>query len=166
MRILLTALFLAALPITAHAVRVGSFPGLDALVERADVIAIVRIDEHVQPLPDPNLITRHRCYVYQTLKGDLTAGGRVLLNLRDTRGSFVSPFPLLSTHLVFLVKADGGYRNLAFEGSVLRLSPFGNEKALDGGTLRAKITNLVGQSISYWDAQWNSERAFLQQATK
>jgi hypothetical protein len=65
-----------------------------------------------------------------------------------------------------LVETDGGYRNLAFEGSILRLSPFGNEKALDGETLRAKITNLVSQSISYWDGQWNSERAFLQQATK
>jgi hypothetical protein len=73
MRTLLTALFLAALPMTADAVRVGSFPGLYAQIEQADVIAIVRIDEHVQPLPDPNLITRHRCYVYQTLKGDLTA---------------------------------------------------------------------------------------------
>ena len=167
MRTLLTALFLAAFPMTAHAVRVGSFPGLDALLERADVVAIVRIDEHVEPLPDPNLITRHRCYVYQTLKGDLTAGGTVLLNLRDTRRtSFVSPFQLLSTHLVFLVKTGDGYQNLAVEGSILRLSPFGNEKALDGGTLRAKITNLVSRSISYWDGQWNSERALLQQAAK
>jgi hypothetical protein len=166
MRSLVVAIILVALPMTAHAARIGSFPGLDAAIQRADVIAIVRIDEHVQPMPDPNLITRHRCYVYQTLKGDLTAGGIVPLNLRHTRTSFVSPFPLGSTHLVFLVRSDDGYQNLAFEGSILRLSPFGHERLPDGETLRSKISSLVNQSISYWDREWSSERAFLQEATR
>jgi hypothetical protein len=135
-------------------------------MERADVIAIVRIDEHVQPAVDPNLRTRHRCYVYQTLKGDLTTGETVLLSLMDTRTSFVSPFPLHSTHLVFLAKSDGGYQNLAFEGSILRLSPSGHEKVPDDETIQAQITALLSESISYWDQQWALEREFLKEATR
>lgn len=165
-RTLIAAALLGALPTVAHAVQIAPFPGLDRAIEQSEVIAIVRIDEHVQPQMDPNLITRHRCYVYQALKGDLAAGETILLNLRDTRTSFVSPFPLSSTHLVFLTKRDGGYQNLAFEGSILRLSPFGHEKTPDGETLRAKIRNLVSQSIVYWDQEWRSEREFLQEVTK
>src|SRR5262245_34407276 len=101
MRTLVAAIVLATLPITAQAVIIASFPGLDTAIQRADVIAIVRIDENIQPMAHSDGMTRHRCYVYQTLKGDLTAGGTVRLNLIDTRTtSFVSPFPLRSTHLV------------------------------------------------------------------
>src|SRR5262245_42675004 len=115
-RTLIAATLLGALLPMAHAVQIVPFPGLKGAIEQADVIAIVRIDEHVKQASGPDLLTAHRCYVYQVLKGDLTAGGTVLLKLMDTRTRFVSPFPLLSAHLVFLVKTDDGYRNLAFEG--------------------------------------------------
>jgi hypothetical protein len=166
MRALVIAIFLGTLSTAAHAVRIGPFPGLDRLIEQADVVAIVRSDEHIQPAQDSNLMTRHRCYVYQTLKGDLPAAGRVVLNLRDTRSTFVSPFSFLSTHLVFLVRVGDGYENRAFKGSILRLSPFGNEKVPEGPTHQTQIGNLVTQSIAYWDREWNSERAFLEEATK
>ena len=131
----------------------------------ADVIAIVRIDEHVQPARDDNLITRHRCMVYGTLKGSLPTGGTILLNLVDTRTKFVSPFPLWSTHLVFLAKTDSGYRNVNFEGSVLRLSPFGNE-TLPDGDVKKQIKVLLRRSVAYWDHEWNSERGFLNHAAE
>ena len=162
-RTIIASALLAAFSSAAYAVLIGPFPGLDKAIEIADVIAIVRIDEHVQAAADDNLITRHRCYVYQTLKGDLKAGEVVPLDLTDTLTNFVSPFPLHSSHLVFLIKTDRGYRNLSFEGSILRLSPFGLEKIPNGETLQAKIRSLVRQSIAHWDAEWNSERNFLQE---
>jgi len=168
MKILLKAVItvLIASSVTCQAVMIGFFPGIDKAVERADSIAIVRIDEHIQPVPDPNLITRHRCYVYQTLKGDLKAGQRIALDLIDTRTSFVSPFPILSTHLVFLSKSGGTYRNLHFQGSDLRLSPFGNENLPEGETVQAKIKGLIERSITYWAKEWQKERDFLEEVRK
>lgn len=157
---------LVAATATCHAVLIGVFPGLDKAIEQADTIAIIRIDEHIQPAADSNLITRHQCFVYQTLKGDLKPGQRLPLDLLDTRTSFVSPFPLRSSHLVFLSKSGTGYRNLHFEGSIFRLSPFGNEKLPAGDTTQAKIKVLVERSIAYWNKEWKKEQEFLEKATR
>jgi hypothetical protein len=149
-----------------HAVLIGNFPGLDKAIEQANTIAIIRIDEHIQPAPSPNLTTRHRCMVYQTLKGDLKAGEFVPIDLMDTRASFVSTFALYSTHLVFLSKSGESYRSLHFKGSVLRLPPTGNEKPVEGETVSAKVRVLLERAIAYGETEWKKEKEFLEKAAK
>ncbi len=105
------------------AVVVGTFPGLESLIDKADAIVILRIDRHVQAEVDLNLLSTHECFVYQSLKGPIPAEQRITLRLLDPRSSFVTPFSLGSTHLVFLTKKRSpdeptDYRTLEFEGAM------------------------------------------------
>ena len=86
----------------AHAVRIGDFPGLDELVAKADAVVILRVDHHVDVQSNPTLYTTHDCYICQTLKGDVPSGKTSRLRLMDTRNSFVTPYAIHSTHLMFL----------------------------------------------------------------
>jgi hypothetical protein len=147
---------------SAHAVTIAPFPGLPKMIEEADAIVIIRVDEHIKVSPGPDLRTRHRCYVYQSLKGNLPESERVFLSLIDTRTSFVSPFSIGATHLAFLstneIGGESTFRNLQYEGSILRLSPFGHESEPDGWNLERKIKILVERSIAYWDREQQREK--------
>jgi hypothetical protein len=149
-----------------HAVAIGDFPGLRKLIERADAIVILRVDDHINYQPGPTLYTTHSCFIYQTLKGDIPKETRIPLQLMDTRSEFVTPFALLSSHLMFLAKKRSEdepteYRTIEFVGANVVLSPFGHEKMPAGDTLEDKIRTLVRESIRYWDAQRNAEKKFL-----
>src|SRR5437773_5142666 len=88
----------------AHAVEIGFFPGLDELIGKADAIVILRVDRHVTDFGSSTLYSTHDCYVYQTLKGDIPINKTIRLQLMDTRTSFVTPYAIHSTHLMFLTK--------------------------------------------------------------
>src|SRR4051812_6536518 len=99
-RLLITLSIVFMITAPASGAPIGNFPGLEALVDKADAIVILRIDRHLQPNVDPNLLSTHECFIYQTLKGDIPKETKITLRLMDTRTSFASPFALLSSHLV------------------------------------------------------------------
>lgn len=144
------------------------FSGLDELIKRADTIVILRIDKE---LSDFTIFTGYKtceCYIYQTLKGTIPTNQRIRLQLMDTRSSFVSPYIVSSTHLVFLTKKQTAneptdYRSLKIQGANVLLSPFGNEKITPGKTIKKKIQTLLGRAVKYNKKQYDEEQAFLTQ---
>ena len=155
----------------AHAVMIGFFPGLDELIEKADDIVILRVDRHVTDFGSPTLYSTHDCYVYQTLKGDIPTNKTIRLQLMDTRTSFVTPYAIHSTHLMFLTKkriADEptDYRTIEIRGANIRLSPFGHEKMPAGNTTKDQIKSLLKSTVEYNKKQHDKEQAFLKQMIK
>ena len=164
--VIVLLLWLCLVP-QAHGVVIGNFDGLDKLIARSAAIAVVRIDEHLDLGQRPNLCTRHRCYVYQSLKGHLAQGEQVVLELRDTRptAGLVTPFALGSVHLVFLAPLGDGpakYVTLAWQGANSRLSPLGQERMPEGKTVKEKIQHLLLQAAKYLAEEQRKERAFLE----
>ena len=89
----------------------------------------------------------------------------------DTRSSFVTPYAIYSTHLMFLTKKrtpdePTDYRTIEFRGANIRLSPFGHEKMPDGKTTKEKIRSLLKRTIEYNKKQYDKEQAFLNQMIK
>jgi hypothetical protein len=155
----------------SHAVVIGFFPGLDELIEKADAIVILRVDRHLTDFGSPTLYSTHDCYVYQTLKGDIPTNKIIRLQLMDTRTSFVTPYAILSTHLMFLTKkrtADEptDYRTIEIRGANMRLSPFGHEKMPAGKTTKDRIKSLLKSTVEYNKKQHDKEQAFLKQMIK
>ncbi len=155
----------------AFAVPVGYFLGLKQLIDKSDTIVILRIDKIDIPAEQAPEFGIYHCFIYQTLKGNIPPNKKIKLRLRDTTGSFETPFAIYSTHLAFLIKAipEGGpteYRVNDFMGSHIRLSPFGHEKMPEGKTLEEKIKNLIRKSIEYWDAENKKEKEFLESIIK
>lgn len=166
-----TALFLIVSVVLSsavcHGVLIGFFPGLDKLIERADAIVILRIDRSFSDGMSPTLYGTYECCIYQTLKGEIPAKQRIRLQLMDARTSFVSPFALWSTHLVFLTKKrtpdePTEYRSLEIQGANVLISPFGNEKMPEGKTVKEKIQALLTRTLEYNKKQYENEQTFLQ----
>lgn len=155
----------------AQAVPIGFFPGLDKLINKADAIVILRVDRHVTDFGSPTLYSTQDCYIYQTLKGDIPANKTIRLQLMDTRTSFVTPYAIHSTHLVFLTKKrtqnePTDYRTIEIRGANIRLTPFGHEKMPEGNTLSDQITSLLKHTVAYNRKQDENEQAFLNQMIK
>ena len=170
-RILLTGLGILLTASLAHAVLIGFFPGLDKLIERADAIVILRVDRHVTDFGSPTLYSTHDCYIYQTLKGNIPPNKTIRLQLMDTRTSFVTPYAILSTHLMFLTKKRTGdeptdYRTIEFRGANTRLTPFGHEEMPAGKTTKDQITSLLKRTVEYNEKQHDEEQTFLKQMIK
>jgi|TARA_B110000495_G_C22724187_1_gene425253 hypothetical protein len=162
---------LCLVPVPAFAVLIGDYPGLEVLIEKADAIVIARVDHHVDARSNPTLYTTHDCYIYQTLKGRIPSGRTTRLRLMDTRTSFVTPFAMHSIHIVFLTKKRSpdeptDYRSIAMKGANIRLSPFGQERKLEGKTVAQQITGLLKGTIEYNQKQHEKEQAFLTRALK
>jgi hypothetical protein len=158
------AALLLACVVTCRAVIIGPFPGLDKAIEQSDAIAIIRIDRHIQASPGPDLMSKHECYVYQCLKGDLSRGQVVPMSLYDME--LASSFPQHSVHLVFLKARGGTYFTCRFKNPTFRLSSLGNEKLPDGESIQAKIKALLRRSLEYWDARWKRERELMETVSK
>jgi hypothetical protein len=164
-RIMIVAM-LVVVVLSAHAVMIGFFPGLDELIQRADAIVILRVDEHVTKFGSPTLYSTHDCYVYQTLKGDIPTNTTVRFQLMDTRTQFVTPYAIHSTHLMFLTKKrtknePTDYRTIEIRGANVRLTPFGNEKIPDGRTVRDQVKALLKRTVEYNKKQHEKEQTFL-----
>jgi hypothetical protein len=157
--------------VAADAVMIGYFPGLEQLIEKADAIVILRVDKHVTGFGSPTPYSTHDCYVYQTLKGDIPTNQIIRLQLMDTRSSFVTPYAILSTHLMFLTKKrtpdePTDYRTIEFRGANTRLTPFGHEKMPDGKTIRDRVADVLRRTVEYNKKQHEEEQALLNQMIK
>lgn len=155
----------------AYAVMIGFFPGLDKLINKADAIVILRVDRHVTDFGSPTLYSTHDCYIYQTLKGDIPTNKTIRLQLMDTRTSFVTPYAIHSTHLMFLTKKrtpdePTDYRTIEIRGANIHLTPFGHEKIPAGKTTKDQIISLLKRTVEYNKKQHDKEQAFLKQMIK
>lgn len=167
------ALSLAMLLATsnAHAVRIGSFTGLDELIEKADAIVILRVERHVTDFGSPTLYSTHDCYIYQTLKGTIPGNSVIRVQLMDTRTAFVTPYAIGSTHLMFLTKKRTpneatDYRTIEFQGANIRLTPFGHEKTPAGKTVKEQVKSILKRTAEYNVKQHEKEQAFLTQVSE
>lgn len=155
----------------AVAVQIGDFPGIDELVANADAVVILRVDHHVDVQSNPTLYTTHDCYVCQTLKGDVPPGRAIRLRLMDTGASFVTPYAIHSTHLMFLTKKrtpneSTDYRTIEFQGANIRVSPFSNEEMPEGKMVPQQIQSLLKRTIDYKNDVHKKEQAFLKRVIK
>jgi hypothetical protein len=171
MKKILITLFVFIVGAECQAVLIGSFPGLDTLIDKADAIVILRIDGHIRAAPDPNLYSMHECFVYRSLKGPIAPNSRITLQLMDTRSALVTPFALYSTHLVFLTKKRNPdepteFRTIEVQGANIRLCPFGNEKMPEGKTTADQIRVLIETAIDYWSNQEKKEEDFLRSLSR
>ncbi|HEX8463610.1 MAG TPA: hypothetical protein VF627_03245 [Abditibacterium sp.] len=163
-RFFLCAVTLGALAWPSQALTIGYYPGLDALIKEADIIAIIRVESSTLTI-EPNGWIRPNCYVYQTLKGDLKAQTNLPLSLNgavSVNSSFSGDaFAPMTTHLVFL---DASRSIICREGSDVPLSPLGNETKPAGKTLKAQIQTLIRRYKTYRDAQIKRENQLLDKA--
>ena len=135
----------------ACAMLVGNFPGLPQLVDKADAIVVLRVDDELgAPLPFADG-RRVSCYVYQVLKGDITPGTTMPMLLINMRPGLVTPFARGSTHLMFLAKSgdDTPYQTLMYDGANIAVSPLGQEKPPPGRSAVDKVRAVIEASIQY-----------------
>lgn len=161
MRVLTFAVLSAVLaaPNACFAVRITSFPGLDALIERADVIAVVVIRGPAEPGSSPNLYETRDCYVSTVLKGDvpLPRDRTVSMRLCDTGRARLSPFGPSSFapesgHLVFLHKESRGdgtvdYRSIQCDGAHFPVSLGGTEGLPEDAPIAEKVRFLARRHV-------------------
>lgn len=155
---------------TASGETIIDFPGLGKLIQKADAIVILRIEQNLKP--DHAIVSSYStydCYVYQTLKGEIPANDRIRMGLMDTRSAFVSPLSDGSTHLMFLTKKRApneptDYRTIEYQGANVLLSPFGHENMPAGKTTAERIRSLLKSSIEYNKTQHQQEEDFLKRA--
>lgn len=155
----------------AHAVMIGFFPGLEELIKKADAIVILRIDRHITDFNSPTLYSTHDCYIYQTLKGTIPTNTVIRLQLMDTRTSFVQPYGIRSTHLMFLTKKrietePTDYRTLEIHGANVTLTPFGHENMPEGETTTEQIRSLLARTVEYNEKEARKEQDFLNMMIK
>jgi len=151
---------------SAYAVPIGYYPGLQELIDRADAIVVLRIDRHLTDFGSPTFYSTHECYIYQTIKGNIPEKTRINLQLMNTEASFATPYAHGSTHLMFLMKKatedePTEYRTLTFKGAQILLSPLGHEKAPEGKTIEQKIQKLIRDSIAYQTKEHEKKQMFL-----
>lgn len=171
----MTARTLGAMAATAilcpsRAVMVGDFPGVDALVEAADAIVVLRIAANVAPAEDASLYTTHDCDIQRVLKGDIRPGASMRLRLMDTDRwglGVAAAFPLGSTQLMFLVKEPGEraiapYRTLPIRGANLRLPDIGCETDAQGEPVAETVRSLLRRAAEHADRERPRERAALE----
>jgi hypothetical protein len=159
------AVSLTALSVV-HAVGIGDFPGLDELIKKADAIVILRVDRHIDTFRNPSLYTTHDCLIYQTLKGDIPTDKGSRLQLMDTRTSFVTPFALYSSHLMFLTKKRApneltDFRTIEYKGANVILPPTGHETKPKGKTVADQIRSVLQRAVDHNKKENEKEQAFL-----
>jgi hypothetical protein len=151
---------------TCRAVIIVPFPGLEKAIQQSDAVAIIRIDRNLDAgIVGPYLMSKHDCYIYQSLKGNLKAREVVQMSLYDME-SMASSFPRGSSHLVFLQYRSGVWMTCRFKRPTVRLAPLGNEKVPEGESIEAKIKVLLERSVKYWEEQWRNEREFMESLAK
>ena len=149
-----------------YAVEIGYYPGLQELIDKSDAIVILRVDQHLTDFHSPTLYSTHKCYICQTLKGDIPKNTRINLQLMNTESSFATPYAHGSTHLMFLMKKatedePTEYRTLMSRGAQTLLSPLGQEQKPEGNTVELQIKSLIRDSIAYQAKEYQEKQKLL-----
>jgi hypothetical protein len=170
----ITAKFILILLLVAsqtYAVLIATFPGLEELVRQSDAIVILRVDKNITAFGSPTLYSTHDCFIYQTLKGNIPTGKVVRLRLMDTRSSFVPPYSIYSTHLMFLTKKRSvdeptEYRTIEIIGANVALTSFGHERMPEGKTVEDQIRSVLRRTLESNQQEFQKEENFLNMMIK
>ena len=89
----------------------------------------------------------------------------------DTRSTFVPPYSIYSTHLMFLTKKRNAdepteYRTIEIRGANVRLTPFGQERLPEGKTVEDKIRSVLKRTAEYKQQEYQKEENFLNMMIK
>lgn len=142
----------------ASAVMVGPFPGLDKMLERSDVVVVVRVEPF--PVGTNGYFAQGRfdgwglyeCLVMRVLKGTVPEKRNLKLSLCGFITDWPYDFTIGTTYIVFLNKESSGfsdYRAPAIYGAVMRVSPFNHEKEPKGDTVLEKVANVIREGRDY-----------------
>lgn len=152
----------------AYSYLVGHFSTLDRQIERADAIAVVSV------MPGNDFTIRGgtpiRCFVQETLKGELVPQKEETLNL--TYPDNISAFG--RAYLVFLTKPSTFhvretykiYRSLSTEGSVMAIPYHYDGLPTKGATTKEKIQTLLRNYIKQRDERLKRENVLLNKMLK
>lgn len=164
----------------ANAVFIADFPGLDELIEQADAIVVVHIDQTQRPAMRP--YGSYRCRIQKTLKGNVPSGKHVILSLMDARSLFSrsdvdysvkipagwsNPFPHGSSHLLFLTCGSESndqpkYQSIACLGSTIRLSSSNDDNFPAQSSTREQIKALLQRTAELKARQLEKDQRFLE----
>lgn len=162
MKLSLNALILLGLFLAGTAFgRIDRFPGLDAVIKEADVIAAVRVqqnlnysDERLDELP----YSASKCLVLISLKGGAMTNRSMVLMLRPPTlaVNLNAPVQVYSYYLVFLKRqADSSdgivYRSIDHVGCVLPLAWGAGEKFKPTGNVKDDIKALIREYLRWRD---------------
>lgn len=141
-------------------------PKILDLIKYSDAIVILRIDDNIAGIGAPDFYSTHLCYIYQTLKGNIPEGQRIILRLSDSPHAFATVYAGGSTHLIFLIKKlserePTEYRSLMTDGAQILVSPLGQERAPEGATLEDQIRNVIKGAIAYQTEKHEKKMEFL-----
>jgi len=167
MRPLLALLIALVAGTRACAMLVSPFPGLQEIIELSDAVVVLRVDQDLLP-PDRRVPAPrpYRCFIEQTLKGEIVPNVPMTILLYDVRSSLGNSFSTYSRYVVFLKRTPGAgsgseYSSYLTEGSMIRLSPLGSETMPQGATVADRIRVLLAASLCYWEESERKERKFV-----
>ena len=158
-RVQIALLLLLLLPGTAYAPVFGLFPGLDALILRADAIAVVDILEQQTSNNTMEVHQQYRVWVARTLKGDLPEKEELRVSLRylpfsvfgsrpETLRSSDLTFRAGHRYLVFFARNPQGgdapiYRSMNCVGAHMEVSQHTNLSTFQKGDTKKAIAALI-----------------------
>ncbi|MEJ2080474.1 MAG: energy transducer TonB [Acidobacteriota bacterium] len=152
---------------SVQGILIGSFPGLEKLIEMSDAIVVLRIGAEVNSsVPQDPAFSTRECHVFYTLKGDIPENKTIPFRLMDTMGASPSPFSIYSSHLMFLEKSEssGGsaqYQTINYRGANVRLPPKGHEKRPEGDTIADQIRFVLRRAAEYEEQKYGEKRDLL-----
>lgn len=144
---------------------VTSFPGLDAMIEKSDLVMVVRIERLVSQGEDHWGL--YQSLVMRVLKGELPEKGKEKLWLCGATTDWPYSFIPGTTYIVFLNKdstGGGDYRAPAIYGAVIRASPFNHEKEPKGNTVLEKVAHVIREGRDFCKKLHDNEQRIFSTA--
>ncbi len=162
----LTLVFAIIAPVAIRAELPPSFPGLTNLIDEADAIAVVRIDEIEARTSDPSKTGTLECFVYETLKGAPLPPGLLRIQMIDLHSTITHPYSSESEHLVFLARSNDSegleFHMLNVPGSSIQLHPRARERKIVGETTQERIGFLIEEALDFNFKRFVNRQHFLE----
>lgn len=157
----------------SFAVIVTEFPGLDRMIERSDVVVVIRIE----PFPiatNGNVFLAesdhwrlYECSVMRVLKGTIPEKRNLKLRMCGAITDWPHSFTVGTTYIVFLNKESSNgsdYRAPAIHGAVMRASPFNHEKEPKGNTVLEKVAHVIREGRDFCKKLHDNEQRIFSAA--
>jgi hypothetical protein len=142
----------------ASAVVVGPFPGLDKMIERSDLVVVVRVERvENQMMSDHWGVYGSR--VIRVLKGQAPEKGYAKLQMCGAITDWPYSFATGTEYIVFMNKTSingAEYLAPAIYGAVMRASPFSQEPK--GDTVQEKVAHVIREGRDFCKALHDSEQ--------
>lgn len=150
----------------ASAVVVGPFPGLDKMIERSDLVVVVRVERvENQMMSDHWGVYGSR--VIRVLKGQAPEKGYAKLQMCGAITDWPYSFATGTEYIVFMNKTSingAEYLAPAIYGAVMRASPFNHEKEPKGNTVLEKVAHVIREGRDFCKKLHDNEQRIFSTA--